>query len=243
MIDDSSFEDSTGKNGSQNRRGTKGSNIKKQYSDKSDEGKSSDEFVCLREPQRARGKRDKLKYFRAYPDAEKKQLFEQYARERNIDGSAYNTRSRNPSSVLCESKGKPTTGHVLMRGLSPFPLSPSYPVLLWDDRASLEATIRCDDTSEGSLASPAFAEAAVIKGIGRITAIQHVTIRLALQQSADAHFFRFSRAWGGPRTILQLGSGQPVLENTSFLASEESLAAEVIPIVRPVFVLFRTDFT
>lgn len=99
-------------------------------------------------------------------------------------------------------------------------------MLLSDDRASFGATGRCNDGSDVSLKFPALAEAAVIKRVRGLTAIQPATIHVALKQGADAQPFRFRRPMVVSRTILQLPAWQLALDNISFVVSDDSVAAE-----------------
>eukprot|EP00178_Gracilaria_changii_P000257 TRINITY_DN1027_c0_g1_i1.p2 TRINITY_DN1027_c0_g1~~TRINITY_DN1027_c0_g1_i1.p2 ORF type:complete len:1106 (+),score=114.18 TRINITY_DN1027_c0_g1_i1:5972-9289(+) len=112
-----------------------------------------------------------------------------------------------------------------------------------DGMTSIPTSGRCDDGSDDSIVSPKLAEAAALKGVGKITAIDKVSLPVALKKDGkqDAERFTFSRTWTVPRTILHLASGTLALMNISFLISDDDLACEHLLIGEPVLHHLRVD--
>lgn len=69
------------------------------------------------------------------------------------------------------------------------------------------------------MASPELAEEAVVKGIGRISSILPVYLRVALHEGEEAPKFFFSRKETVPRLALELSSGLMALHNVTFLVA------------------------
>lgn len=101
-------------------------------------------------------------------------------------------------------------------------------------RTSIESSGRCDDGSDDRIVSPKFAEAATLKGIGKITAIEMVYLAVALKKdsSDSAEKFSFSRTWTVPCTILHLALGNLALRNISFLVADDDPSCEDLLIGR-----------
>ncbi len=98
----------------------------------------------------------------------------------------------------------------------------------------MEASGRCYDGSDDSIASSAIAEKGAIQGIGRIKKVDPVKMQVALKKDSEANEFTFSRVWVVPRTVLKLLSEKLGIMNISFLVADEELAAESILIGHPV---------
>lgn len=64
-----------------------------------------------------------------------------------------------------------------------------------DGMTRKNAVSQCDDGSDDSLVPPRVVEAAVINGIGKLTAIEPVRIEAYLRNEDKAHSFIFSRSW------------------------------------------------
>eukprot|EP00171_Calliarthron_tuberculosum_P022172 IDg22172t1 len=117
----------------------------------------------------------------------------------------------------------------------------SITTTLVDDKAEIESVARFDDGSDDSLASRSLAEEAVLKGIGKIVAIEPVRIKGALQKISDEAIFTFSRSWKVPVIILNLKVGRMAMKNLSFLVADDQMSAEPLIIGRPVLEHFNLD--
>lgn len=93
---------------------------------------------------------------------------------------------------------------------------------------------RCDDGSDESISSPALAQAAVLKVIGRMTAIAPVHIQVSLKDSGKPATFTFSRTWLVPRLVLQLSAGHMALLNVTFLVADDDTACKDLLVGLPV---------
>lgn len=112
--------------------------------------------------------------------------------------------------------------------------TPSCQITVSDGLVSHTARGRCDDGSDDSIVSPRLAQAAVVKGIGRMSAIPPVHLRVALQESEKTAKFSFSRKWTVPRLVLELSSGRMALLNITFLVADDELDCEDLLVGLPV---------
>lgn len=112
--------------------------------------------------------------------------------------------------------------------------SPSCPMVVPDGIAPLNGNCRCDDGSDGSIASPVLAQNAVLKGIWRFEAIAPVSIQVVLTPTNKAQKFRYSRIWKVPRLVMKLPAGRLALNNMSFLAADGDLICEGLLIGLPL---------
>lgn len=142
------------------------------------------------------------------------------------DGRSQNTRSQTAAKIIDRDENKkvtcrPTSGRMadLAHGKTGN-ISPTCLINVSDGIASLQGLGLCDDGSDEIIASAGFAEAAVIKGIRRMTAIQPMNVQVALKSRTEAQYFRFIRSWTVPRIILRLSSGHLALKNISFLVPD-----------------------
>lgn len=250
LVDNGSSQDgnvdtpNTNSGGSSSRRtrsnGNNGRNGGTPPSDKPSKKTNKDLPICLWPPHRERGIRHRLKDCRDCPDAEKKGLFEELSREKASDGPAANTRSKSTDKDETKKEyasGNPKTGRLVTKT----DRSPKCTMTLCDGTTTMDAVGRCDDGSDDSLASPRVAEAAALKGIGKLTSIDPVTIEVALRQGKNTQSFTFSRSWLAPRLVLHLSSGRMALCNISFLVADDDLACEDLLIGLPVLQHLRID--
>lgn len=113
---------------------------------------------------------------------------------------------------------------------------------LSDSKASIDATGLCDDGSDESIASTTLAERAVIKGFGKIEAIDTDWLEVALtEKNNKPKLYKFSRAWCAPSTVLHLNSGRLALKNIHYLVADDSMACEDLFFGRPVLLHLRVD--
>lgn len=111
-----------------------------------------------------------------------------------------------------------------------------------DSKASIDATGLCDDASDGSIASTTLAERAVIKGIGKIEAIDTDWLEVALTEKDNKpKLYKLSRAWCVPSTALHLNSGRLALKNIRYVAADDSMACADLFIGHPVLLHLRVD--
>eukprot|EP00171_Calliarthron_tuberculosum_P022654 IDg22654t1 len=112
--------------------------------------------------------------------------------------------------------------------------SPSTHARINDDNASMPVIVRCDDGSDDTLACPTVAEKAVLMGIGKMSAITPIAIKVALVKEGASPEFTFSRLWKIPEIVLELHAGRLALKNVAFLVCDDNLTSEPIIIGRPV---------
>lgn len=112
-----------------------------------------------------------------------------------------------------------------------------------DGMTSIKSSRRCDDGSDSSIVSPMLTEAATIKGIGKIVAIEKFSLAVALKKdiSDSAEKVSLSRTWAVQPTILHIASGNLALRNILFLVEEDHLACKALLIGRPVLQNLRID--
>lgn len=99
---------------------------------------------------------------------------------------------------------------------------------------------RYDDESDASIISPKLAQRASVKGIGKMSAIQPVTLRVALKTGSDLQRFAVSRAWGVIRTVFHLSSGRLAILNIRYLVEVDYSAGENLLIGLPVLRHLKT---
>lgn len=189
--------------------------------------------LCLYEPCRKKGLRHLLRNCKDCPADEKNCLRREIAEKKAASGPANSTRSkteRNKDHQKTTPADKPPVTGKISTAHSP----PGCDILLKDDSASLNCHGRCDDGSDESLASPKIAEAATIKGIGKMRKITPISVQVALRKGENAETFTFSREWTVPRLVLQLSAGPLALLNVTMLVADAELADEDILIGRPV---------
>lgn len=120
--------------------------------------------------------------------------------------------------------------------------SPSCTMTLSAGIASVQAIGRCDDGSNISVASPTLAETSAIKGIGKIEAIEKVSVEVPLTKKGELpQEYNCSRAWFVPITVPHLNAGQLALKNIKFLVADYDVNCEDILIGRPVLHHLRVD--
>ena len=167
------------------------------------------------------------------------------------DGPSRSTRSQTGSAGLKQSTDsssstrEPITGRLKKKMSTakdaPDLDTPSCKVTVSDGAVSLSTIGRCDDGSDDSLVSRKVAEAAVLQGIGRMKAIEPVTLSVALKAGETAQRFSFSRSWTPPRTVLHLSSGQLALVNVTYLVADGELTCEDLLIGLPVLQHLHVD--
>lgn len=191
--------------------------------------------LCLWEPHRRKGLRHLLKDCRACPPDERQKLYAKRAEEFARDGPAKGTRSQThtpPTLITTKTDKQPTTGR-LKQVISAFN-SPSCPIEVRDGPVTHAGMGRCDDGSDESIVSPTLAQAAVVKGIGRMTAIAPIKIQVALKETGNPATFSFSRTWQVPRLVLKLSAGKMALLNVTFLVADDDTACEDLLLGLPV---------
>lgn len=211
------------------------------------DGNQSGGPICLWEPHRTKGIRHLLKDCSECPAAEKHALLSKHAEERSHGGPAAHTRSKTQTPTLApatnEPSGTPKTARRLHQPISAH-TSPSCPVEVFDGPACHTGVGRCDDGSDETIASPSMAQAAVLKGIGRMTSIAPVRIQVALRDSGEPAAFTFSRVWTVPRLVLKLSAGHMALLNVSLMVADDETACEDIllglPLLRHLGIDTRT---
>lgn len=116
-------------------------------------------------------------------------------------------------------------------------------VTVSDVTTLLDSTGRCDSGSDDSIVCPRLAEAATLKGIRKLTAIEKTDLSVALKKGDQdsAESFSFPRTRIISRTILQLFSGNLAQMNIIFLVVDDDLACEDLVIGRPVPKHLRVD--
>lgn len=188
--------------------------------------------LCLWEPHRQAGVRHLLRDCPQCPPEERRALLAKRADEKSRDGPSNNTRSKTPSTTTPTQPAPIQTGR-LQQQVSPYGSS-SCPIIVSDGPTSHDGTGRCDDGSDESIVSPSLAQAAAIKGIGRMSSIPPVKIQVALKDSDSAATFTFSRTWLVPRVVLKLSSGHMALLNVTFLVADDETACEDLLLGLPV---------
>ncbi len=103
-----------------------------------------------------------------------------------------------------------------------------------DGTASLNTFARCDDGSDDTVICSTVAEAAALKGIGRIRAIKPVFLKVALQKKGQHCDLTFSRTLEVPSTTLHRRVGSMALINILYLVADDKMAGEPILVGRPV---------
>lgn len=121
---------------------------------------------------------------------------------------------------------------------------PSFHVVVSEGIASMNASGRCKDGSDDSIASSSVAQQAVLKSIGRLEAIQPTAIQVAITSTDKAEAFEFSRVLKIPRLVMEISSGRLALTNISLLVSNTMLVSEDVliglPVLRHVSIYSRT---
>ena len=184
-------------------------------------------------------------------DKEKEDMLAEIAASKARDGPRKSTRGQKGTYTATKSSHN-TSGGLRVGGtagcLGRKPKSgaktrhiPSCNITVSDGNAWLDSQGRCDDGSDDSIVSPALAEKAVIRGIGKITAIKPVYLQVALKDGEEAQKFSFSRSWNALRTVLQLASGQLALANITYLVADSGLACEDLLIGLPVLQHLQVD--
>ena len=168
--------------------------------------------------------------------AEKRQYTEEKAVLKVRDGPSKSIRSQTASKSvnrLQQSANDPTDDEDI----------PSCRMTVQDVRTTLDVVGRCDDGSDETLASKELAEKAVLKGIGKLEAIETVHLRVALTRKEETAGFAFSRAWTVPSTVLNLSSGRLALKNIRFLVADDdgAMTCEDLLIGLPVLRHLRVD--
>lgn len=178
---------------------------------------------------------------------EKSKMLDELRSSKYRDGPSRSTRSQTGRSSASSEASKPqpkSGGTVARMGSKPPQLvtePPSCSITVSDGISSQETTGRCDDGSDESIVSSRLAEKAVVQGIGRMTAIKTIKLRVALKNGEDEHSFSFSRSWTCPRTVMHLASGQLALTNVTFLVADAELACEPLIIGLPVIQHLQVD--
>lgn len=98
--------------------------------------------------------------------------------------------------------------------------SPSCSVAVADRIAYIKATGKCDDGNYISIDSLFVAQQTIMKRIGRLEAIETITIHVALISSAN------SRVSGVPILVMELLSGRFALAKLSFLVLDDVMSKE-----------------
>lgn len=101
----------------------------------------------------------------------------------------------------------------------------SCSITVSDQTFTLNETAKCDAGGDDNLVSLRLTEAAVVKVIGRIQAIEPVSVQVALGADIKPQTFKFSRMWKVPRLTFHLAAGPMALFNF-FLVSDDDLACE-----------------
>lgn len=74
-------------------------------------------------------------------------------------------------------------------------------MIISEGSQSVDLTGCCDYDREASIVSPKLADRAAVGGIGKMSAIQLVSLCVALKSCLNAQVFEFSCAWVVPRTV------------------------------------------
>lgn len=127
----------------------------------------------------------------------------------------------------------PKTAGRLTQTISAF-TSQSCPITVSDETVNAAGTGQCDDGSDKNIASPTLEHAAVLKGIGRITAMKPVRLQVPPQGTSEPTTFTFYRKWLMTRLVLRLSSGQTALLNVTFLIADDKTACKDLLVVLPV---------
>ncbi len=128
-------------------------------------------------------------------DEDRQALYDMVKARRS--GPAANTRSTTQQNR----NGTPTTGRLTTPNMAE---SAAIDTDLKGGDTTFRTTGRCDDGSDDSIVCPSVAEAAALRGIGRIKAIRTVRIKVALEKEGTSPECTFSRCWSVPECILQL---------------------------------------
>lgn len=188
--------------------------------------------LCLYQPCRAKGIRHLLRDCKECPPEEKKRLRDELAAKRAAEGPAHSTRSKTKAADA------QTAGRVTHSDSAK-----ARNITLKDDNASMHCSGRCDDGSDESIVSTTLAEAAVLKGIGRLRSVKPVKVRVAIKSGDEAQQFTANRRWEVPRLLLKLAAGPLALLNVSFIVLDAQLAAEDLLIGLPVLKHLGIDST
>lgn len=118
-------------------------------------------------PQNDRGIRHRLLDFCDCPDDYRKKLLEKLARERARDRPSKSTCRKVVANKPASGKPNSPKRRLQTNQFTPT-TNPSCRVTMSDGVAGITVIGLCDDGRDDSVATPRLAEAAVIKGIGRI---------------------------------------------------------------------------
>lgn len=155
-------------------------------------------------------------------DEERKRLVEERAEDLTNEVLSKN-RSRvasgSPRPPICHNKktysSRAPIAERFMKSMK-FSQHSSCSITVSDGDISLNGTGRDDDGSDDNLVFPRLAKRALVKGIGKSTAISPNNIQVALTSERKAKCFTFSREWKIPRLTFHLSSGPLALLNMTF---------------------------
>jgi len=159
--------------------------------------------------------------------AERQALYDKLKEIKNAPGPAGNTRRHS----------NPSAGRLN----EPYSSYASLKVCLSDTGASVSTVGRLDDGADDSLVCPTVAEAAALKGIGRLRSIKPVKLQVPLSKEATAMQFSFSRRWEIPELVMEMNSGKMALRNVSVLVADDHIVSEPLIIGNPVLRHLKVD--
>lgn len=152
-----------------------------------------------------------MKYCEAYPEEQKKTIFQELVAEKEKTGTERSTHVLVLAVRKAPDKMDIDNKNVAGRLKTPDKTTSTtlFMVTATDSTESMTEKCRTDDASDEEIVSSKFAERAVINGIGKIAKIDKVILQVALKKknTGSAQSFKLSRSWTPPRTVLRLSVG------------------------------------
>lgn len=239
--------DCTGRHGGNSEKGRKSKTVPEKRGTTKKGSGSSTAPPCPHGPCKAKVLRRWLRDCEDATKTERASLLAEVAVNKAKTGPSKSTRSQvfgGGSDASSQSSGRRKIGRLPYQKSLNHTVSfssPACPITLLEGLSSVNGTGRCDDGSDDSLVSPRLVEQAALKGIGKLTAIEPIGIRVALKQGEDVQGFSFSRTRQVPLTVLHLASGQLSLANITFFVAGDELVCEDLIIGLPVLQHLRVD--
>lgn len=87
----------------------------------------------------------------------------------------------------------------------------------------MTARVGTDDGTDKSIFSCKLEEGAVLNGLGTLTKVETVTVRVALKNMLMGRHLTFQESGPPPRTVLKLCTGAPALVNVTFLIADDQI--------------------
>lgn len=158
--------------------------------------------ISIYAPQKDKGIRNRIRECKDCLEDERRRLFDELAKQRVSDCLPKSTRGKHDGSDKNKGSNKSrnkdgTVGRVGKRDKPSARVSnsPFYNMTITDGTVSIDATSRCADGSYKSIASTKLEESAVVKGIGKISAIEPIRLEIALKKGERAKHLLLSRSW------------------------------------------------